>query len=75
MALVFFGKFGNAGRASRMKGAVASGNCYDNETAFTLTGQYTGFLLPGMEEACPYEHVLVCAPQSSANLTCSLSPF
>ena len=51
------------------------GDCYDNETAFELKGRYTGFLLPGMEGACPYERVLVCAPQSSANRTCSPSAY
>ena len=51
------------------------GGCYDNETAFELKGRYSGFLLPGMEGACPYERVLVCAPRSSANRTCSSSPY
>ena len=51
------------------------GGCYDNETAFELKGRYSGFLLPGMEGACPYERVLVCAPRSSANRSCSPSPY
>jgi len=51
------------------------GECYDNGTTFELNGRYTGFLLPGMEGACPYERVLVCEPQSSANRACSPSPF
>jgi len=51
------------------------GECYDNETAFELKGRYAGYLLPGMEGACPYEHVLVCAPQSSTDRACSPSPY
>ena len=63
------------GKAGYGKAHLHRGECYDNETAFELKGRYTGYLLPGMEGACPYERVLVCAPQSSANRACSPSPY
>ena len=55
----------------------ASPPCFDNETRVEITGRYTGSLLPGMEEACPYEHVLVCTGPDShaANRVCSASAY
>ena len=55
--------------------AATPAPCFDNETRVELSGRYTGSLLPGMEEACPYEHVLVCTGQSRTNRACSASPY
>ena len=57
--------------------AEGGGQCYDDTVPLELEGRYTGALLPGMADACPYAHVLRCGGEGSAraNRTCRHAPF